>query len=270
MSHGRRRRVSRRADRRDRAHGARDSARAAELRQLASSRRVGAAGSGALGRDAGELAGVRRIGVPVTSDLQRALAAARCRHRLLAARPRRARNLARLPRRAASRCSSAPPAIAPDAGARIRRRRAARSRCSSRQHQSRALTLLLELVRGAAGALPASFDIEIIETHHRDKRDAPSGTALALGPLQCVRARLARQRPPARTGRRRADRLRRARGGDVVGEHTVLFAGSGGAAGSQPSRHRPGDLCPGRPGGRALACAGGRPGRYAMRDVLVG
>jgi hypothetical protein len=43
------------------------------------------------------------------------------------------------------------------------------------------VTLLIELVRAAARALPATYDIEIVESHHRAKRDAPSGTALALG-----------------------------------------------------------------------------------------
>ena len=89
-------------------------------------------------------------------------------------------------------------------------------------------------MRRAARALPAEFDIEIIEAHHRMKRDAPSGTALALG-----RAAARGARPGARAKRSGsiAPRPGRAgegeigfavvRGGDIVGEHTVLFAGPG-------------------------------------------
>jgi len=55
------------------------------------------------------------------------------------------------------------------------------------------VTLLLELVRIAARALPPAFDINILDTHHRSKQDAPSGTALALG------QRHARPRQAART-----------------------------------------------------------------------
>ncbi len=96
------------------------------------------------------------------------------------------------------------------------------------------VTLLIELVRAAAKSLPAgSFDIEINEAHHRNKRDAPSGTALALGRAAADGrgVNLAQVGIGARTG----DSQRKegeigfsvTRGGDIVGEHTVLFAGPG-------------------------------------------
>jgi 4-hydroxy-tetrahydrodipicolinate reductase len=95
-----------------------------------------------------------------------------------------------------------------------------------------AVTVLTELVRAAARALPPQFDIEIIETHHRMKRDAPSGTALALG-RAAGEGRGPRADPAG--GAVRGAGLRRegeigfaaVRAGDIVGDHTVLFAGEG-------------------------------------------
>jgi 4-hydroxy-tetrahydrodipicolinate reductase len=96
------------------------------------------------------------------------------------------------------------------------------------------VNVLLSLVEDAARALGPGFDIEIVEMHHRHKVDAPSGTALRLG--EAAAAGLARKLDeiavPARhgiTGERKAGTIGFAalRGGDVVGEHTVIFAGEG-------------------------------------------
>ena len=96
------------------------------------------------------------------------------------------------------------------------------------------VTLLLELTRMAAKALPAEFDIEIVEAHHRMKKDAPSGTALALGRAAAEGRGLAPAEAPSgtaagRIGPRRQGEIGYAviRGGDIVGDHTVLFAGPG-------------------------------------------
>jgi 4-hydroxy-tetrahydrodipicolinate reductase len=96
------------------------------------------------------------------------------------------------------------------------------------------VTLLSALVRRAARVLDEDYDIEIVEMHHRHKVDAPSGTALALGRAAAAGrgvafddvARLSRQ---GRTGPRPAGEIGFAtlRGGDVVGEHQVIFAGAG-------------------------------------------
>jgi 4-hydroxy-tetrahydrodipicolinate reductase len=96
---------------------------------------------------------------------------------------------------------------------------------------SLALNVLLELVERAARALPDAFDIEIFETHHRHKVDAPSGTALALGEA-AARGR-GRHLPEAfPSGSRQGARdhgigFAVARGGDVVGEHDARFLGPG-------------------------------------------
>lgn len=94
------------------------------------------------------------------------------------------------------------------------------------------VTLLTELVRAAARALPREFDIEILDAHHRAKVDAPSGTALALGRAAAAGrgiehdgARL----PIDREGARREGGIGYSvvRAGDIVGEHEVVFAAPG-------------------------------------------
>jgi 4-hydroxy-tetrahydrodipicolinate reductase len=92
------------------------------------------------------------------------------------------------------------------------------------------VALLAELVERAAAVLGAGWDIEILETHHRNKADAPSGTALALGKA----AAKGRDAPLAAEAGRDGTGLKRAegaigfaslRGGSVAGDHDVLFLG---------------------------------------------
>ncbi len=97
---------------------------------------------------------------------------------------------------------------------------------------SLALNVLLELVRRGAAALPASYDIEVVESHHRHKVDAPSGTALALGEAAAAGRGEVLPRPPTLTGSAPGPRgggigFGVVRGGDVVGEHDVRFLGAG-------------------------------------------
>jgi len=96
------------------------------------------------------------------------------------------------------------------------------------------VTLLISLVQAAAQVLSEGYDIEVIEAHHRHKVDAPSGTALRLGEAaasalgrnldDCAiygREGVTGERDPSTIG------FATVRGGDVVGDHTVLFAGIG-------------------------------------------
>jgi 4-hydroxy-tetrahydrodipicolinate reductase len=134
-------------------------------------------------------------------------------------------------------------------------------------NMSLGVTLLAALAKQAARALP-DFDIEIVEMHHRRKIDAPSGTALLLGQAAAQgRDRKLDARAPA--GARADDTIGYAslRGGTVVGEHDVVFAG--------PQerivlRHIAEDRAIFAHG--ALAAAkwgqGRKPGLYAMTDVL--
>lgn len=96
------------------------------------------------------------------------------------------------------------------------------------------VTLLLNLVEQAAKVLNQGYDIEVVEMHHRHKVDAPSGTALRLGEAaaQGLGQDLKDCAVYARegvTGEREAGTIGFAtmRGGDVVGDHTVVFAGIG-------------------------------------------
>jgi len=96
------------------------------------------------------------------------------------------------------------------------------------------VTLLINLVEQAAKVLKDGYDIEVVEMHHRHKVDAPSGTALRLGEAAAkgTGQNLADCAIYARegvTGEREAGKIGFAtlRGGDVVGDHTVVFAGIG-------------------------------------------
>jgi 4-hydroxy-tetrahydrodipicolinate reductase len=96
------------------------------------------------------------------------------------------------------------------------------------------IAVLAKLVQQAARRLGPAFDIEIVEMHHRHKVDAPSGTALKLGEAAAAGAGVslddhAVYAREGVTGERKAGTIGFAtlRGGDVVGEHTVVFAGAG-------------------------------------------
>ncbi len=101
-------------------------------------------------------------------------------------------------------------------------------------NMSAGVTLLINLVEQAAKVLNDGYDIEVVEMHHRHKVDAPSGTALRLGEAaaQGLGQDLKDCAVYARegvTGEREAGKIGFAtlRGGDVVGDHTVLYAGTG-------------------------------------------
>jgi 4-hydroxy-tetrahydrodipicolinate reductase len=96
------------------------------------------------------------------------------------------------------------------------------------------VTMLINLVEQAAKALGSDYDIEVVEMHHKHKVDAPSGTALRLGEAAAkgIGKDLSECAVYARegvTGERKAGTIGFAtlRGGDVVGDHTVVFAGTG-------------------------------------------
>ncbi|MBI5430371.1 MAG: 4-hydroxy-tetrahydrodipicolinate reductase [Nitrosomonadales bacterium] len=96
------------------------------------------------------------------------------------------------------------------------------------------VNLVFKLLETASRVLAQGYDIEIIEAHHRHKVDAPSGTALGMGEViaktlgrdleQCAvygREGVTGERDPSTIG------FATVRGGDIVGDHTVLFAGTG-------------------------------------------
>jgi 4-hydroxy-tetrahydrodipicolinate reductase len=142
-------------------------------------------------------------------------------------------------------------------------------------NMSLGVNLLLKLVELTAGKLDASYDIEVFEAHHRNKKDAPSGTALALGAAAASGrgVKLSEVAEQARHGTG-AGRARGAigfsvfRGGDVVGDHTVTFAGAGERI---ELTHRASDRMAFARGAVQAArwLAGRPPGLYSMQDVLA-
>jgi 4-hydroxy-tetrahydrodipicolinate reductase len=141
-------------------------------------------------------------------------------------------------------------------------------------NMSLGVNLLTKLTEKVAAALDADFDIEIIEAHHHHKVDAPSGTALMLGEAAATGrgVDLANVRDVGRDGitgaRKRGDiGFTAIRGGDIVGEHDVLFA----AAGERIIlRHMATDRGIFARGALKAALWGQtqKPGHYSMIDVL--
>lgn len=141
-------------------------------------------------------------------------------------------------------------------------------------NMSLGVNLLAALTRKVAEALDEDFDIEIVEMHHKHKVDAPSGTALMLGNAAAAGrgVNLKDRTIPARgghTGSRRAGDIGFAslRGGDVVGDHTVIFAGPGERV---ELTHRASDRSIFARGAvkAAMWGKGKGPGVFAMTDVL--
>ncbi|QIE56103.1 4-hydroxy-tetrahydrodipicolinate reductase [Pikeienuella piscinae] len=141
-------------------------------------------------------------------------------------------------------------------------------------NMSLGVNLLAALTRKVAAALDADFDIEIVESHHRMKIDAPSGTALMLGEAAAAGRGVALDAVAdcgrdGETGIRARGHIGFAalRGGDVVGEHDVIFAGTGERL---ILRHIATDRMLFARGAvkAALWARGRKPGEYDMMDVL--
>ena len=141
-------------------------------------------------------------------------------------------------------------------------------------NMSLGVNLLLNLVKTVARSLDDDFDIEILETHHRHKVDAPSGTALMLGEA-AAEGRALNLSDVADRGRdgitgprkRGAIGISAVRGGDIAGEHDVIFAGDGERivlkhVATNRSIFAQGALK------AALWGLDRPPGEYSMRDVL--
>jgi 4-hydroxy-tetrahydrodipicolinate reductase len=136
------------------------------------------------------------------------------------------------------------------------------------------VTVLRQLTRQLAGLLDEDFDIEIVEMHHRHKVDAPSGTALALGEAAAQGrgrqlADVAQRGRDGITGPRERGGIGFAalRGGNVVGDHTVIFAADNERI---EITHKAADRAIFARGAVRAACwaAGRAPGLYDMNDVL--
>ncbi|MEX2644570.1 MAG: 4-hydroxy-tetrahydrodipicolinate reductase [Acetobacterales bacterium] len=232
---------------------------------------TGRPGSGAVGRDAGIAAGIAALGVTVSDDpatlfadsdavidftrpeatlKHAALAAERGTPLVIGTTGFDADGEAAL----AEAARHAPVVLAPNTAAGV--------------------NLLFALTERVARALDDAFDVEIVEIHHRYKVDAPSGTALELG-RRAARGRgvaldeVADRGRDGETGARLRGRIGFAalRGGDVVGEHTVVFAGDGERI--ELTHRASARAIYARGAVRAVRWLRGRPpGLYNMFDVL--
>jgi len=228
------------------------------------------AGSPSLGQDAAAFRG-RPCGVPITADLRAGLAGAD----VLIDFTRPEGTLAHL-----AVCSELGiKAVIGTTGFNDEQKReiathAARHAIVLAPNMSVGVNVVMALLDQAARALREGYDIEIVEAHHRHKVDAPSGTALQMGEVvaraqgrelkDCAvyaREGVTGERKPGSIG------FATIRGGDIVGDHTVLFAGTGERIeithkSSSRATYAEGSL-------RAARFLRDRsPGLYGMRDVL--
>ncbi|MDP4593285.1 MAG: 4-hydroxy-tetrahydrodipicolinate reductase [Beijerinckiaceae bacterium] len=227
--------------------------------------------SPALGQDAGVLAGVGELGVPVTSDPLQALLNADgvidfsipASTVALAADAAQARIVHVIGTTGFSEDDLAKITAA-----------ARHSIVIRAGNMSLGVNLLAGLVRQVAATLGSEYDIEIVEMHHRNKVDAPSGTALMFGEAAAAgRAiQLADSSVRVRDGHTGARPdgaigFQSLRGGTVVGDHDVVFAGPGERI---VLTHKAEDRSIFARGAvrAALWGAGKRPGEYSMADVL--
>jgi 4-hydroxy-tetrahydrodipicolinate reductase len=251
--------------------GSRVVACLAEARDLRLAGALEAAGHPAVGRDAGEVAGIGARGVAIESDAGPLITASRLliEFSIPEATLSHLRLVANAGARAVIGTTGFSPSQREEIGALARR-----AAILLAPNMSVAVTLAYSVLATMARALGDEYDVEIVETHHRYKKDAPSGTALrmaevlaeALGRDLDAVAVYGRQghpgeRPPREIG------IMSLRSGDVVGEHTVSFGTLGERIELTHRAHSRDTFARGAL--RATRWMAGRPpGLYSMQDVL--
>ncbi len=231
---------------------------------------VEASGTPAVGKDAGEVAGLGPLGVRITDDyasvarpdtvtLDFTTAAASLDHLTIAAA-------------AGAAIAVGATGFTPEMETRARLL-AVKTRTVIAPNMSVGVNVLLKIVAEVAAIL-SDFDAEVVEIHHRTKLDAPSGTALALGRAIAAARRqdfaanaifgregMTGVRPPEKIA------VLAMRAGDAVGDHTVIFGGQGERLELIHRSQSRESLARGAL--RAAAwLVGQKPGLYTMRDVL--
>ena len=230
---------------------------------------IEAKGSAVIGRDAGELAGLGANGVKVTTDLAPLLAEADALIDFTTPAATRVfleQTSGRVHIIGTTGLTAEDEALIAQA--------ARRSVVVKSGNMSLGVNLLAALVKRVAKTLDEEFDVEILEMHHNRKIDAPSGTALMLGRAAAGGRGIELAQHSVRgrdgmTGARCAGDIGFAslRGGTVVGEHSVIFAGP---AERVELTHRAEDRMIFARGAlhAALWARGKKPGLYSMADVL--
>lgn len=190
-------------------------------------------GSEFLGRDVGEVAGVGPVGKPVFSDLCQAFEAGEADVAIDFTTPEATLKNLKAVVKMGKGMVIGTTGMEKDQRAEIEEA----SRCIPivfAPNMSVGINLMIRLIREAAIVLGDDFDIEIIEAHHRFKKDAPSGTAMKLAEVlaEAMGKDLEKDGVFARKGmigeRKRGEiGIQTLRAGDIVGDHTVLFGGMG-------------------------------------------
>jgi len=184
-----------------------------------------------LGKDAGELAGVGTLGVMVSDDLEAVLAD--CDVLVSFCSPAASVEHVRAAAKAGKAVVVGTTGFSAEQRAEMNAAGKA-TRFLTAPNMSMGVNLLFSLVGRVARSLGDGYDVEIVETHHRMKKDAPSGTAVKL--LEGIAAALGRDPDSAAihgrkglVGERTSTEIgvMALRGGDVVGEHTVMFVTNG-------------------------------------------
>lgn len=192
---------------------------------------IEAASSPLLGQDAGVLAGVGELGVPITADALEVIA--KVEGVLDFSVPQASVNLAGLSANARIVHVMGTTGHTEEQMAAVKAA-ARHATIVKAGNMSLGVNLLTAVTRKVAEALDADFDIEVVEMHHRHKIDAPSGTALMLGQAAAdgrkipLKGNSVMSREGHTGARRRGDiGFATLRGGNVVGEHSVIFAADG-------------------------------------------
>ncbi len=245
---------------------------AAENPDFAIGGAIEAAGHPDLGKDAGSIAGVSPLGVSVTSDLAQAIADAD----VVVDFSERQSTLTcvDVACRAGKAVVIGTTGLSDEEIARVRKA-AEKVPIVLSPNMSIGVNVLFQIAGETAGKLKG-YDVEIIEVHHNRKKDAPSGTAKRLGQIVADatgrdisrdavygRQGIVGERKPNEIG------LHAARAGDIVGEHTVIFAGPGERIELTHRAHSRNTFASGAL--RAARFAATAPaGFYSMADVLEG
>ena len=228
-------------------------------------------GSARLGKDAGEIAGAGHLGVAVTDKIEPAL-----KPNTVIIDFTNAEASLNFLRAAAKKAA---PIVIASTGFTAKqqneiRRLARRAPTLLSANTSLGVNVLVALLGKAAKMLGDDYDVEIVEAHHRFKKDAPSGTALALG--RAVANGLKRELDTVTVSGRKGivgERgkkeiaLLSVRAGDIVGEHTVIFGGIGERLEFIHRAHSRDTFAHGALRA-ARWVAGQKPGLYGMQDVL--
>jgi 4-hydroxy-tetrahydrodipicolinate reductase len=228
-------------------------------------------GSSRLGKDAGDISGAGRLGIEVTDKIQPQLKP----NTVIIdfTNPEASLDYLRLAAKKAIPIVIATTGFDAQQLAEIKRL-ARRTPALLSANTSLGVNVLVSLLGKAAKMLGDEYDVEIIEAHHRFKKDAPSGTALALGRsvAQALHRDLDKVGINGRKGiigerPRREIALLSVRAGDIVGEHTVIFGGIGERLEFIHRAHSRDTFARGAIRA-AQWLANRKPGLYGMQDVL--